>query len=226
MFLSAAFRWGCDASVKLARLYSDNSASLCGSNSTQAYADAKSSISSTVRLSGRLFGATMIGLALLSLCVMPMFMFALWKTRRTLTVLLRSVACETEDHAGLTADSLGSAVQVAKHKYSSLQLFIYKTYAMVAIIFVSLAYRALHNGMMGVGFAIGPKPGCDSPCAACQYPSFVLSSIMQFSQAIVVSTGLLDEVFRSSSAHMRQTQSVRNLHVRQHSHGPLGHATA
>jgi hypothetical protein len=173
-----------------------------------------------------LFGATMIGLALLSLCVMPMFMFALWKTRRTLTVLLRSVACETEDHAGLTADSLGSAVQVAKHKYSSLQLFIYKTYAMVAIIFVSLAYRALHNGIMGVGFAIGPKPGCDSPCAACQYPSFVLSSIMQFSQAIVVSTGLLDEVFRSSSAHMRQTQSVRNLHVRQHSHGPLGHATA
>ena len=200
MFLSAAFRWGCDASVKLARVYSDNSASLCGSNSTQAYADAKSSISSLAGLSGRLFGATMSGLALLSLCVISMFMFALWKTHRTLTVLLRSVALQTEDHAGLTVDSL---VQVAKDKYSSLQFFIYKTYAMVAIIFVSLAYRALHNGMMGVGFAIGPKPGCDSPCAACQYPSFVLSSIMQFSQAIVVSTGLLDEVLRSSSARMR-----------------------
>jgi hypothetical protein len=200
MFLSAAFRWGCDASVKLARVYSDNSASLCGSNSTQAYADAKSSISSLAGLSGRLFGATMFGLALLSLCVMSMFMFALWKTHRTLTVLLRSVALQTEDHAGLTVDS---SVQVAKDKHSSLQLFIYKTYAMVAIIFVSLAYRALHNGMMGVGFAIGPKPGCDSPCAACQYPSFVLSSIMQFSQAIVVSTGLLDEVLRSSSARMR-----------------------
>lgn len=184
--------WNVATRIKLFNMYSNDAKLLCETTATQAFEDATAAVSYESSLADRLFGVSAICFSVLNVCVFFMYLIAIVKTRRTMAALLRSVAAQAQiDDDGASATSRQGSI----HKFNSLKSFIYRTYAMMFVLFIALIYRTLHTAMIGVGMTVGSKPGCDGRCASCQNPSYVLAAIMQFSTANLVSMGMLDEVF-------------------------------
>jgi hypothetical protein len=191
--ISTSSWWSVATRTRLFSLYTDFGGSFCGPNATQAVVDATRVISEQSRLADQLFGISAVCYSILNICVIVMYVIAVSRTRRKVVALLHTVVEQAtqDDCANLAAAPHGSFPS----KFHSLQSFVYRTYAMMCVLFIALIYRTLHTGLMGVGMTIGPNPTCEGRCSTCQNPAYLISSVMQFSTANVVSIGFLDEVF-------------------------------
>jgi hypothetical protein len=67
-------------------------------------------------------------------------------------------------------------------RYTSLQLFIYKTRVMVVFLLLALTFRSLRASIIVVGFIVGPSSNCPGACSSCHDPRFILANALTFNQ--------------------------------------------